>query len=116
MADQPADVTLGFFQVFLPNKLAKKPELQASIKDSIMFEITKFDGETSRSWTLDLRTPPGAVIDGAIENPGCTLSISKADWEAMLASPAKGMQFFMSGKLKVKGKQGLAMQLQKILA
>ena len=109
MADQ--DVTLGFFQQYLPNKLAKKPELQGQIKDSIMFDITG-----AGKWTLDLRTAPGGVVEGDFENPGCTITIAKADWEALLASPAKGMQFFMTGKLKVKGKQGLAMQLQKILA
>lgn len=108
--------TVHFFTEFLPNKVATKPELQASVKNSIVFEILKFDGEHSKAWTLDLRAAPGSVTEGAIEHPGCTIKISKADWEALLDKPAVGMQFFMTGRLKVTGSQGLAMQLQKILS
>jgi putative sterol carrier protein len=103
--------TTAFFENFLPKKIASKPELQGSIKNSIVFDITG-----AGIWTLDLRTAPGAVVAGAVENAGCTITVAKADWEKLLDNPAAGMQLFMMGKLKVKGSTGLAMQLQKILA
>lgn len=103
--------TVDFFTNFLPNKIAAKPEMQAGIKANIAFDITG-----GGQWTLDLRNAPGAVVEGIQSDAACTITIAKGDWEAMLDNPAKGMQMFMTGKLKVKGSTGLAMQLQKILA
>jgi putative sterol carrier protein len=117
MADE-SDKTLGFFSDFLPKKVAGKPELQGSIKNSIVFDIVEEDGKTPwKQWTLDLKTPESAgVKEGAGDAPGCTLTVSKSNWEKILANPGAAMGLFMTGKLKVKGSQGLAMQLQKILA
>jgi SCP-2 sterol transfer family len=116
MADEN-DKTLGFFSDFLPKKIAAKPDLQGQIKNSIVFDIVEEDGKTAwRQWTLDLKNPPGSVVEGAGDAPGCTLTVSKSNWEKILANPGSAMGLFMTGKLKVKGSQGLAMQLQKILA
>jgi hypothetical protein len=116
MADE-SDKTLGFFSTFLPNKVAAKPDLQGQIKNSIVFDIVDEDGKTPwRQWTLDLKNPPGTVVEGAAADAGCTLTVSKSNWEKILANPGSAMGLFMTGKLKVKGSQGLAMQLQKILA
>jgi hypothetical protein len=103
--------TFGFFNTYLPKKIADKPNLQSEVKAAITFDITG-----AGIWTLDLRSPPGAVVEGAVEGTGCTITVAKSDWEGLLDSPAKGMQLFMTGKLKVKGSTALAMQLQKILA
>ena len=103
--------TVAFFTDFLPKKIAAKPEMQAGIKNSITFDIAG-----AGVWTLDLTEAPGAVKEGAVEKPGCTIKVAKADWEAMLDKPSEGMKMFMTGKLKVSGSTGLAMQLQKILS
>jgi len=99
-----------FFEKYLPAKIT--PELQASVKNSIQFDLT---GDGAATWTLDLSSAPGSVVQGTIPNPGCVITVAKTDWEKLLDSPALAMQLFMMGKLKASN-VALAMQLQKILA
>lgn len=99
-----------FFEKYLPAKIT--PELQASVKNSIQFDLT---GEGATTWTLDLSSAPGSVVNKAIDNPGCVITIAKTDWEKLLDSPGQAMQMFMMGKIKTTN-VALAMQLQKILA
>lgn len=103
--------TKEFFEQYLPKKLTDNPSLATSVKASFMFEITG-----AGTWSLDLTNPPGSVSEGAMENPGVTITVGKDDWEKLLDNPGVAMQLFMMQKLKVKGNVGLAMQLQKILA
>jgi putative sterol carrier protein len=51
--------------------------------------------------------------DGAADT---TLKVAWADWEDMAAGKLDGMTAFMTGKLKVEGDMGNAMQLQGVLA
>jgi len=68
--------------------------------------------------------PEGAVmLDGAAsqvsEEDGAadtTIKVSWDDWQAMAAGQLDGMTAFMTGKLKVDGDMGNAMQLQGVLA
>jgi len=68
--------------------------------------------------------PEGAVmLDGAAsevtEDNGdadTTIKVSWEDWQAMAAGQLDGMTAFMTGKLKVEGDMGNAMQLQGVLA
>lgn len=103
--------TREFFETYLPSKLTSNPALAGTVN-----AIFQFDVKDAGTWTLDLTSAPGSVTEGPSENPGCTLSISKADWEKILDNPSYAMQCFMTGKLKVGGQMALAMQLQKILA
>jgi len=102
--------TVEFFEQTLPEKIAATPALQASVKNSIQFDITG-----AGTWTLDLTDAPGAVTAGAIAAPGCVITVSQADWEKLLDNPGVAMQLFMMGKLKATN-VALALQLQKILA
>ena len=45
-----------------------------------------------------------------------TIKVSWEDWQAMAAGQLDGMTAFMTGKLKVEGDMGNAMQLQGVLA
>jgi putative sterol carrier protein len=45
-----------------------------------------------------------------------TIKVSWEDWQAMAAGQLDGMTAFMTGKLKVDGDMGNAMQLQGVLA
>jgi len=51
--------------------------------------------------------------DGAADT---TIKVSWDDWQAMAAGQLDGMTAFMTGKLKVEGDMGNAMQLQGVLA
>ena len=101
--------TQDFFANWLPNKLKNNPELVKSINAVYVFDI---DG--AGQWSVDL-TGEGTVNAGPHDNPGCTVSVSKADWEQMLDNPSSAMMLFMSGKLKVTN-VGLGISLQKLLS
>jgi putative sterol carrier protein len=102
--------TKEFFEKFMPEKIGNNPNLAASVK-----AVFQFDVKDAGTWTIDLATPPGEVREGPAENPGCVITVAKADWEKVLDNPSYAMQLFMTGKLKASN-VGLAMQLQKILA
>ena len=72
---------------------------------------------------LDFGTDGVIMLDGAAnavnEQDGeadTTIKIDWADWQAMAAGQLDGMTAFMTGKLKVEGDMGNAMQLQGVLA
>ena len=63
------------------------------------------------------------VMDGDAQTVGeddgdadTTIKVSWDDWQAMAAGQLDGMTAFMTGKLKVEGDMGNAMQLQGVLA
>jgi putative sterol carrier protein len=102
--------TQAFFEQYLPNKLEKKPDLAASVNAVYQFDITG-----AGTWTVDLKTPGGAVRSGPSEAPGCVITCAQEHWEGVLGNPSSAMMLVMSGKLKVSN-VALGMQLQKLLA
>jgi putative sterol carrier protein len=101
--------TAGFFNEYLPTKLVNKPDL-VKIGKSIVFDING-----AGIWSLDLTGDTGTCVEGRMENPDCTITAEKDDWEKLLDKPALGMQLFMMGKIKADN-LGVATQLQKILS
>ena len=101
--------TAGFFNEYIPNKLVQKPDL-VKIGKSIVFDI-----KGAGIWSLDLTGDTGTCIEGPMEDPDCTITAEKDDWEKLLDKPALGMQMFMMGKIKADN-LGVATQLNKILA
>jgi putative sterol carrier protein len=72
---------------------------------------------------LDFGSEGAIMLDGAAsqvsEDDGeadTTIKVSWEDWQAMAAGQLDGMTAFMTGKLKVEGDMGNAMQLQGVLA
>ena len=72
---------------------------------------------------LDFGSEGAIMLDGAAsqvsEDNGdadTTIKVSWDDWQAMAAGQLDGMTAFMTGKLKVEGDMGNAMQLQGVLA
>ena len=72
---------------------------------------------------LDFGDDGTIMLDGAAnqvtEEDGdadTTIKVSWDDWQAMAAGQLDGMTAFMTGKLKVEGDMGNAMQLQGVLA
>lgn len=102
--------TQDFFANYLPNKLKDNPSLAKDINAVYVFDI---DG--AGKWTVDLTQDGGIVQEGAAENPGCTVTAAKKDFETLLDNPAQGMMLFTMGKLKVTN-VGLALSLQKLLS
>ena len=93
-----------------------KAELTAKMQDSGAWH----PGKTVK---LDFGDDGVILLDGAnslvSENDGAadtTIKVSWDDWQAMAAGQLDGMTAFMTGKLKVEGDMGNAMQLQGVLA
>jgi len=103
-----ADVN-DFFANYLPNKLTEHPDLAPDINAIYVFDI-----EGAGQWTVDLTEGAGSVAEGAVDEPGCTVTATADDFGTLLDNPAQGMMLFTMGKLKVSN-VGLALSLQKIL-
>lgn len=101
--------TAAFFDEYIVQKLENKPDL-VKIGKSIVFNI-----KDAGVWSLDLTGDVGTCTQGAMDNPDCTITAEKDDWEKLLDKPALGMQLFMMGKIKADN-LGVATQLQKILS
>ncbi len=99
-----------FFTNYLPGKLEKNPDLAGEINAIYVFDVADFG-----QYTVDLTSGSGSVAEGGHDNPGCTVSAAKADFEGLLDNPSSGTMMFMTGKLKVTN-VGLAMALQKLLS
>jgi putative sterol carrier protein len=72
---------------------------------------------------LDFGSEGVIVLDGAAQqvteedgDADTTVKVSWDDWQAMAAGQLDGMTAFMTGKLRVEGDMGNAMQLQGVLS
>ena len=72
---------------------------------------------------LDFGDEGTILLDGAAEQVSeedgeadTTIKVSWDDWQQMAAGQLDGMTAFMTGKLKIEGDMGNAMQLQGVLA
>lgn len=101
--------TNEFFASTLPEALKNNPDVVTDIGAVYVFDI---DG--AGKWTVDL-TGNGTVAEGATDEPGCTVTAAKADFEGMLDNPSSAMMMFMANKLKVSDVP-LGLKLQKLLS
>lgn len=97
------------FNEEIPGALAKRGDDARKIGGKYQLNITN-----AGSWTVDLVSNPPAVTEGTATDAGVTIDVADTDFQTMLADPSAGMKLFFAGKLKVKGNQMLAMNLQKL--
>jgi len=93
-----------------------KSELVAKMQDAGAW----LPGKTVK---IDFGDEGAILLDGAnslvSENDGAadtTIKVSWDDWQALSSGQLDGMTAFMTGKLKIEGDRGNAMQLQGALA
>jgi putative sterol carrier protein len=72
------------------------------------------NGEGGGIWTVNMKDAPG-VTEGDAGNAECTIELSTEDWRAMTDKPGAAMQFFMQGKIKLRGNALLATKLQSVI-
>ena len=93
----------------LTKGMADKIGESASVSTTVKFDFGD-DGIIS----LDTKaTPP--VINNEDIDADCTVIVSMADFGEIIAGNLNAQMAFMTGKLKIEGDMGIAMQLGQIL-
>jgi putative sterol carrier protein len=72
-------------------------------------------GDGGGAWVIQLSPEKKEVRDGEDASAQCVISMSAADFMAMIKGALNPQMAFMTGKLRVKGDMGLALKLQSIL-
>ena len=93
-----------------------KSELAAKMQEAnawVPGKTVKLDFGPEGTIMLDGQAQEVTESDGAADT---TIKVAWDDWQKMAAGELDGMTAFMTGKLKVEGDMGNAMQLQGVLA
>ena len=101
----------NLFNVELVSALASKPAEARKIGGKYQLNVTG-----AGSWTIDLLSDPPKVTESTSTDAQVTIDVAESDFQTMVQDPSAGMKLFFAGKLKVKGNQMLAMNLQKLFA
>lgn len=95
------------------DKLAANPAKIATLKASYQFDLT---GEGGGTYHAAFENGSYDIGEGAIANPGCSVTMAAPDFMAMVSGKLNPTAAFMSGKLKITGDMGLAMKLQQLIS
>jgi len=93
--------------VAIRDHIEKSPELAAKVQTVFAFKLRDPDS----AYTIDLKSGAGAVHEGVVGSPECTLELSDADFMAMTSGKADPQQLFTGGKLKIGGNVMASMKL-----
>lgn len=99
------------FNQDIPEALSRRGDDARKIGGKYQLNIS---GEGGGSWTVDLVSNPPTATAGTVTDAGVTIDVAASDFQTLVADPSAGMKLFFAGKLKVKGNQMLAMNLQKL--
>ncbi len=95
-------------QLIYNHEKAFKPEAAEGVNAVIQYRLT---GEEAGDYIVTLKDGKCAVTEGIAESPTMTLTADGRDFGDVLLGKANGMQYFMTGKLKLAGDLNLAMKL-----
>ena len=101
------------FEDKLPAKLNDSPEKVEGLIANYLFDITGDDGG---KWTLVCDGSAATVTEGEQGEAACTLTMTDADFVAMMGGELNPMMAFSMGKLRVTGDIGLAIKIQGLLS
>ncbi len=87
------------------------PEAAAGLDAVIQFNLS---GEGGGIWHCAIKDGACTVGEGAHDAPTMTVSMGAADYVELTSGQLDGMVAFMSGRLRIVGDMGLALQMQKL--
>eukprot|EP01101_Sappina_pedata_P003243 TRINITY_DN13478_c0_g1_i1.p2 TRINITY_DN13478_c0_g1~~TRINITY_DN13478_c0_g1_i1.p2 ORF type:complete len:116 (-),score=77.16 TRINITY_DN13478_c0_g1_i1:83-430(-) len=98
----------------LSKKLFETPDIVSKVKVVYQWHIT--DGtQTKESWIMDLKNGSGSITKGTAEKADCTLTLTEADFLALIAGKLNPQQAFFQKKLKIAGNIMLSQKLSVVL-
>ncbi len=103
-ASTPQEVFDGMRQSFQPNK-AK------GVHARYQWELS---GPQGGQWWIDVNDGKYKMGKGKISNPNVTFVAKDKDWVAVSSGQLGGTWAYMTGRLKIRGDQGLAKKLGQI--
>ena len=103
-ASTPQEVFDGMRQSFQPNK-AK------GVHARYQWELS---GPQGGQWWIDVNDGKYKMGKGKISNPNVTFVAKDKDWVAVSSGQLGGTWAYMTGRLKIRGDQGLARKLGEI--
>ena len=95
-------------QLVLNHEKAFKPEVAEGVDAIIQYHLL---GEGGGDWIITIKDGRCTVEQGNAETPKMTLTSDANDFRDVLLGKANGMQYFMTGKLRLAGDLNLAMKL-----
>jgi putative sterol carrier protein len=84
------------------------PEAAEGVEAIIQYRLT---GDQGGDYIINIQDGICTVDEGVAEEPNVTLTADALDFADVLLGKANGMQYFMTGKLKLSGDLNLAMKL-----
>lgn len=84
------------------------PEIAGDLQADIQYRLT---GEEAGDYIIHIADGKCKVEEGIAEAPLVTLTSDAHDFADVLLGKANGMQYFMTGKLKLAGDLNVAMKL-----
>jgi cytidylate kinase len=103
----PDGAVAQIFNVYLPERLAQRPQIAEEAGAAYRFVIT---GPGGGSWWVDLTVPGGKIFASEAEAP-CTITLQAADFIDLIGGKVNPQMAFLAGKLKVGGDISLALKL-----
>lgn len=96
--------------------LAADPSLYKKVDGIIAYNITT-GGAPAKTWTLDLKTPPGSVYEGDPKGAKAhaTVTIDDEDFADVASGSKNAQALFQSGKLKASGNIMLLMKMGSLM-
>jgi putative sterol carrier protein len=101
--------SLESFFADLPKKAAERD--LSGVRVNYAFAI-----ENGKAWTVHIDDGKVTVTDGADASADCTISGSEETYDQLLERKLGAMSAYLSGRLKVSGDLGAAIQLEKLLS
>lgn len=95
-------------QMVYNHEKAFKPDAAEGVDAVIQYILT---GEEAGDYIVTIKDGKCSVAEGIAPSPTMTMTADAHDFRDVLLGKANGMQYFMTGKLKLAGDLNLAMKL-----